>query len=330
MDLGTIRLDPQPVGANAWVGVVQVNEAVAGTEVSIDCLYFEPLDEAAGRLTAVAVPDISLITSAAYAGAAADDASVGSVAWANPGNAAGSPDPTHSRFTTVTSGSGAFTSHFLKTSSFGFAIPTGATIVGIAAAVATGGSSDHAPDGESKMADSTIKLTKAGSVVGSNRAVGSWASPATADVTTQHYGGPADLWGTTWAPSDINNSAFGLAVSAASAYTGFNQALVEWVQIIVYYRFASGFTIAKDAVVYADMPAEISSAGMFRTADGTVYGPISGALGDLPRLPPSGVEERAVEVFVKPSRGDLDTLPDSALDSFTVQVKYRPCWLGRP
>ena len=76
--------------------------------------------------------------------------------------------------------------------------------------------------------------------------------------------------------------------------------------------------------------AEIRYDGIYRTPDGSVYGPVSQVTGDLARLPPSGIENRAVQVFAKPSRGDLDTLPDNGLDAFTVQVKYRPCWLSRP
>lgn len=86
-----------------------------------------------------------------------------------------------------------------------------------------------------------------------------------------------------------------------------------------------------DAVLFASQSAELRTDGIIReTAVGGSYGPVSAPAGDLPRLPPSGLENRLVEVLVKPSRGDLDTLPDSAIDDVSVQVFYRPCWLFVP
>jgi hypothetical protein len=81
--------------------------------------------------------------------------------------------------------------------------------------------------------------------------------------------------------------------------------------------------------VYASHTAEVRHDGIFRTPDGTVYGPVSQVLGDLPRLPPSGNEARPVQVFAKPSRGDFDALTDDGLDDLSVTVVYRPCYLSR-
>lgn len=51
-------------------------------------------------------------------------------------------------------------------------------------------------------------------------------------------------------------------------------------------------------------------------------------LGDLPRLPPGGLlENRYCELLVRPTSGPV---ADTALIPFTVQVKYRPCYMFRP
>jgi hypothetical protein len=68
--------------------------------------------------------------------------------------------------------------------------------------------------------------------------------------------------------------------------------------------------------------------GAYRAGTATgVYAPVSNVIGDLPRIPPSRLENRPVELFVKPTRGDLNQLADSGLDGFAVQVKYRPSFL---
>ena len=101
--------------------------------------------------------------------------------------------------------------------------------------------------------------------------------------------------------------------------------------ITVYWEYTSGFSVAQDAVIYANQNVHLRHDGMWREApSGTVYGTVSSIAGDLTRLPPSGMENRPCQVFIKPSRGDMDTLPDSGLDGMTVQARYRPSWLFRP
>lgn len=85
-----------------------------------------------------------------------------------------------------------------------------------------------------------------------------------------------------------------------------------------------------DAVLHANQSAELRTDGNYRQdATGTAYGPVA-TLGDLPRLPPSGPENRTAEIILKASRGDLEALPDSGIDDLTATVTYRPCWLFRP
>jgi hypothetical protein len=56
---------------------------------------------------------------------------------------------------------------------------------------------------------------------------------------------------------------------------------------------------------------------------------MASVVGDLPRVPPSGIEQRPVELFLLLTPGDLATLPDSSRNSFTAQIKYRPVYLHR-
>lgn len=90
-----------------------------------------------------------------------------------------------------------------------------------------------------------------------------------------------------------------------------------------------GYSSTHDAVIYGHQSMVLRWDGVNRQAsDGDSYAPVQ-LIGDLPRIPPSGLEARECEMFLRPSRGDLDTEPDAALDSYNVAVSYRPCYLGR-
>ncbi len=54
------------------------------------------------------------------------------------------------------------------------------------------------------------------------------------------------------------------------------------------------------------------------------------ATGELPRIPPAGLEGRTCEVFIKGSRGDFGQLPDNGVDDISARVTYRPSWLFVP
>jgi hypothetical protein len=98
-----------------------------------------------------------------------------------------------------------------------------------------------------------------------------------------------------------------------------------------FYSWYAAWPYSADAVLFPTRSAELTYSGMFREAsDGGSYGPVAHVTGDLPRLPPSGLESRPVEVFLKASRGDMDSLPDSGIDALSAQVFYRPSWLFVP
>jgi Concanavalin A-like lectin/glucanases superfamily len=90
-----------------------------------------------------------------------------------------------------------------------------------------------------------------------------------------------------------------------------------------------------DATLYASRRAELRTGGMFRESiDGTYFGPVSKVVGDLPRLPVAGLEQRSTEVMVLSSNGDFDQAPHySGMTNgipTNLQLVYRPCHLFVP
>ncbi len=321
VDLGQIRLDPALLGTNQWFGVVQFNMnggsggGSAPFQVGVDCLYFQPLDESAGRLQYVPQSTSSALvleTESAGATGANDSANGGTIVWSNPGNAAGVTDGVYAVATFTGAGQ---KTQYLKVTNRSFSIPSGAVITGIKVWVyysVSGGVSWF------------FNLAKAGVVQGGSYDPANFVSGPGAVL---QLGGPNDLWQGSWTPADINNSGFG-----ASAYmisSGSGSISIDNLYMGVYYTLGTGFFVATDAVCYGGGTVEARYNGAYRNAGtgSSVYGRVSRIIGDLPRIPPSGLESRPVEVFVKMSRGDLGSLQDSSLDSLSVQAKYRPSFL---
>jgi hypothetical protein len=100
------------------------------------------------------------------------------------------------------------TSGLLQATAFNFGVPSGATVLGITAVWVR--KSWSLPGLYTGLVDSNVSLLKAGSAVGSNHASGGgWIS----SFQSISYGGPSDLWGASWSPSDINSSGFGIQLS---------------------------------------------------------------------------------------------------------------------
>jgi hypothetical protein len=211
-------------------------------------------------------------------------------------------------------------SQYLEGTNFGFAIPSTATIDGIEVTIVRYASHSISDS----VTDEAVQIIKGGSVQTQNEAdtVDLWPSAPATD------GSSTDLWGTTWTPAQINGSNFGFALIALA--DGDATVYVDYMTVSVFY--SSGGSVVADAVAYASHSVEIRTEGAFRQVSGVtgVYGKVGAVVGDLPRLAPSGLEQRAVQLFVKPSRGDLNVLPDSGLDGMTVKVIYRPVYGHRP
>jgi MSHA biogenesis protein MshQ len=148
----------------------------------------------------------------------------GDANWTNPGRAVSSNNQYASA-----SVDGTVTDP-LQCTNYGFAIPGTATILGIEVSLER--KSNRTQNGGSN--DNSLFLVKAGAQVGANRATAT--AYTTSDVVEVH-GGPADLWGTTWTPAEINAANFGAVYTGTKPNSG-GQAhtiTVDHMQITVYY-----------------------------------------------------------------------------------------------
>lgn len=136
----------------------------------------------------------------------------------------------NSRATTTDLVSGR-TTETANLTTFGFSIPSTATIDGIIVAI------ERSASAGGTVTDLAVKLIKGGTISGDNKAdtVTTW--PTTDGTVT--YGGASDLWGLTLLYSDVNASNFGVSISATGVGSaGFPQ--VDHVTITVYYTDAGG------------------------------------------------------------------------------------------
>lgn len=106
-------------------------------------------------------------------------------------------------------------------------IPAGTAVKGVEVKISRAGYA-----GAPSPKDALISLMKVGSPVGSNKAVAtSWG----AGEETITYGGPEDLWGTTWSSGDVSNSKFGPVISITSGSAS-GTVKIERVLTIVYLK----------------------------------------------------------------------------------------------
>ncbi len=144
--------------------------------------------------------------------------------WANPGNAA-----TLNSVYATNPGSSSSLSNDLQARSFGFSIPSTATINGIEFIVTLKSENGVTPD-------NSIKLVKAGTAVGTDFARASTVFWPTSD-TAVTFGGPTQLAGVSWTPADINNTNFGVNISNKQALDTTNSS-IDYISVKIYYTTA--------------------------------------------------------------------------------------------
>jgi hypothetical protein len=186
------------------------------------------MDDAAAVINRLVASDSILVVASAVADRAeraspstvVDDATIGTLAWADPDNAKISDG----LYATCTSAGGE--SHYLKATEFGFAIPSGSTILGIQVDIQRGGFSAGG-----FLTDAAVKIVRAGQIGVEDKAlVSTWGAQAYVS-----YGGSSDLWDETWTAEDINADNFGV-VLAVNASLGFPAiADVDHIRITVSY-----------------------------------------------------------------------------------------------
>lgn len=156
-----------------------------------------------------------------------------SVNWANP-NRSDLSDNLYSR-TTMSSGQ---VSKYLLVQDFGYTIPLTATITGVEVTV-----EKHA-DISPGIVDASMKLYDGSSPVGTEHALATdW--PTSDGITI--YGSPADMWGLTLTPADVNSSDFGVMISASCSVPAAT-AFIDQVVVTVYYSDPSSCVLAASIV----------------------------------------------------------------------------------
>ena len=160
-----------------------------------------------------------------YPGTGTNSNAVGTIAWNNPGNIVSD----NASYAIAPKTSGSAVTNYLRASNFGFTIPSGSNIYGIVVEI------KRARTGTSgSVIDSRVSIVKSdGSVGTTNKASGSnWPT----SQTYATYGTSSDLWDETWAYTDINDTDFGVVLSATvtDSFDGY-QADVDTVRITVTY-----------------------------------------------------------------------------------------------
>lgn len=156
----------------------------------------------------------------------ADDAAVGTGVWMTPANIT-ADDAATAQINNVNN---LEVTHYLKGTGLGFAVPSDATIDGIVLEVER-----RATGSGSATTDSSVRLLKAGSPTGQNKASGAvW--PTTDGTAT--YGSPTDLWGTTWTPAEVNAGDFGAVLSATNPSAANAALRVDFLRVTVHYTEA--------------------------------------------------------------------------------------------
>lgn len=155
-----------------------------------------------------------------------DNSGVGTFAWVNPNNAQAEDGVVTTSQSLSSSGANSKT-HYLLCTNFGFSIPNNATITGILAEI-------KKKTTQGNIQDSIVSVIKSNGSIGStNKAIlTNWVAFT---LTYASYGNSSDLWGETWTPADINNSNFGLAISATLVVANVNIANIDDVRITVSY-----------------------------------------------------------------------------------------------
>ena len=320
LDLGMVQLPVPPQGTAEWFGVIQALSGSGLDVAQIDCLFLQPVDDGGAVMEYVSIPPASAISTELAPTAAFSTTGVGTVAWTNPTNV----EKLDNQYADCALSSGN-TSYWLKATEFDFGLPSGATITGIQAQVYW---IPYAP-GSISAWGWTLRLVKAGTIQSHSSSYQALETYGSETVIIN--GDSTDLWGGSWAYSDINNSGFGLAFSAINYYSTEDIVpLVDYMTLTVYYTLGSGLTIAQDAVIYAGQTAEVASDYAYRiNSAASTWGPIGSYTGQYMKVPSPAYYDGIDTVLVKASRNPI-TQADTGIDAIQAQVSITPRYAQIP
>lgn len=138
--------------------------------------------------------------------------------------------------------------NYIQASGYGFAIPSTANVCGIEVRVERNAAGLLVG---SSVTDKNVFLMRGGAQVGTNHATGAgWTGSDNVAI----YGNSADLWGTTWTPTQINSNNFGVLFSAqmnAGLASLFLTANIDAITVTVYY---DGGTLPVEFVSFRGEP----------------------------------------------------------------------------
>jgi hypothetical protein len=369
-DLGEVRLQAPPVGTYRWQGQIQAKGTEGGEDINVDRIWIVNSDEGMGVLSAPPQSSSSQETIKAWDNFNTTTAGTitGKVAplggtWAGAGDAVGFTVDTTNKWITREEKSdadqktgyfarlGTFTAakvevaldlkldenlaeapmmggaffRYTNTSNWGFA--------GIQSNSGEGFGDRYWPVVYKCVAGTLTRLGNGASI-----GKGLWKSMR---VTVDASGNVAFYLGNQGATLGLvlalTDSVF---ASAGTLETGgfgiYDVKVSSGVSVIRRYDNLYVYAPAvsspiSDAVLYASQKAQLTTKGMYRLdPGGTAYGPVSRVIGDLPRLPAGGLENRSTELFLKWSRGDFEQVADSAIDDGAVKVFANRSWLTVP
>ncbi|HET6999342.1 MAG TPA: hypothetical protein VFI03_12225 [Solirubrobacterales bacterium] len=314
IDLGECRPERAVLGDQRWEWRLTARAPGGAGSIRVDRVY--PL--ATEQMLAVSTPNLATaVTPRVEKSAGKGEAPGGEGGWSSPENIKSSNN-TYASAELSPLPTGPTTSTVLSAKSFGYAIPETATILGIAAEVERAGTLTPGIG----VRDLSIRLLKAGVETGTNKASSEGWPLADA---YKPYGASNDLWGTTWTPTEINASGFGLSIMAKVVNTkiGGGTAKVDHVRLTVYYAEAGD----ENRVCFATRSIELRTDGVHRqhpTDD--VWGRLIEE-GFLHHAPPAGLEGRMARGIVIATQGDLGDLPDAGTNKLSVKPIYRPGYL---
>lgn len=137
-----------------------------------------------------------------------------------------------------------YTRH-LYTHRYGFTIPANAVILGIEVTIS------RMSGNTNSATDSTLRLVKTAPVpIGQNKAL---ATPWVLGASTQVYGGPTDLWGTTWSPAEINDPQFGVWYNIFNSGTNTTTPGLDGIEVEVYYAITPGVIESQSTAYFGKM-----------------------------------------------------------------------------
>lgn len=368
-DLGEVQLSPNPSGAHRWRGIVQARVAsnLAGVSMNIHEIYLVPVDEGFGILRASIYGDAGLVQ---YSARDEFNQSAGSLSgkvapiggtWAGAGDA----DDFTMDTGTSTVQRAAVSDSAVDNGRFGILGSTNYTTTAVQVDVKRTVISTDVNTWTGVLARTTdasnyftahlgsatvpprlrVRVELAGSVIFEHSVpipfaygVNQWATvQAFIDTLGRFYVYAFPTGATPYGNTTafIAGQASQLATGGGTLASGkpgiYDSHIAAIASTRNYDNFAAWVPVS-DAVIYPSQSVELRTQGMFREdSSGAAWGPVSHIVGDLPRIPASGLEGRTVEFFLKASTGDFLTSQDvDQTPDISARPFYRPSWVTVP